>query len=183
MSEKKAMSKKLKSILEYGIYALILVAVVFAVPNYLLEKILVDGTSMETTLLNEEHVLIEKVSRYFGGPDRFDIVVFQKNAGNTQKTYIKRVIGLPGESVQIIGSTIYINGIPLEEQYGKDPIEDAGIAKEGIVLGEEEYFVLGDNRSVSIDSRDSRVGIVKKSELDGVVILRIYPFQKFGTVK
>lgn len=176
------MTKKQKTILEYGIYLVILIAVFFLVPRFVLEKISVDGYSMEDTLQNEEYVLIEKVSRYFTDPDRFDIVVFQKYNGTKNKTYIKRVIGLPGESVQIIGSTIYINGKPIEENYGKDPITDAGIAGDGIILGKDEFFVLGDNRAVSIDSRDSRVGIVKKSELDGVVILRIYPFNKIGFV-
>lgn len=177
------MRNKKSTLIEYGIYLFLLVFVLYIAPNYLLQKIAVDGTSMENTLFDSEHVLIERVSRYFDGPDRFDIVVFTKNHGNYSKTYIKRIIGLPGDTVQIIGSSIYINGEVLEEDFGKDPISFAGTAAGEIKLGEDEYFVLGDNRTVSVDSRDAKVGKVKKEELDGVVILRISPLNSFGTVK
>ena len=177
------MRNKKSVLLEYGIYLFLLVFVLYIAPNYLLEKVAVDGTSMESTLHDSEHVLIEKVSRYFDGPERFDIVVFTKNHGNYDKTYIKRVIGLPGDTVQIIGSTIYINGEVLEENYGKDPISFSGTASEAIRLEEDEYFVLGDNRTVSVDSRDAKVGAVKKEELDGVVVLRVSPWASFGTVE
>ena len=97
--------------------------------------------------------------------------------------YIKRVIGLPGESVQIIVNRIFIDGEEISEDFGKDPMDYAGIASEPILLGEDEYFVLGDNRLVSLDSRDSKVGAVSKEELDGVVFWRIYPWSAIGAVK
>ena len=175
--------KKLSVFLEYAVYLFILVFVLFIAPKYLIEKVLVDGSSMECSLYDGEQVLIEKVSRNFNGPDRFDIVVFTKNHGTYTKTYIKRIIGLPGESVQIIGNRIFINGEELEEDFGKDPMDSAGIAAEPIKLGEGEYFVLGDNRKVSIDSRIKSVGAVDISELDGVVILRVAPFSAFGKVE
>lgn len=174
---------KKSTLLEYGIYLFIVVFVLFLAPKYLMEKILVDGTSMECSLYDEQQVLIEKVSRYFDGPKRFDIVVFTKNHNTYTKTYIKRVIGLPGETVQIIGDSIWINGKQLNETYGKDPIDHSGIAGEPILLAEDEYFVLGDNRLVSVDSRDYKVGVVKKEELDGVVVLRVAPWSAFGSVE
>lgn len=177
------MRKKKSVFLEYAVYLFILVFVLFLAPEYLLEKYLVDGTSMENSLHDGEQVLIEKVSRYFTGPERFDIVVFTKNHGTYKKTYIKRVIGLPGETVQIIDNRIFINGEELSENFGKDPMDSAGIASEPIVLGENEYFVLGDNRKVSADSREKSIGTVKKEELEGVVFLRIAPFSAFGKVK
>lgn len=177
------MRKKKSVFLEYAIYLLILVFVLFLAPNYLMEKYLVDGTSMENSLHDGEQVLIEKVSRYFTGPERFDIVVFTKNHGTYTKTYIKRVIGLPGETVQIIDNRIFINGEELSEEFGKNPMESAGMASEPVVLGENEYFVLGDNRKVSADSREKSIGTVKKEELEGVVFLRIAPFSAFGKVK
>jgi len=177
------MRKKASTLLEYAIYLFIILFVLVLSPKYLMEKILVDGTSMENSLYDGEHVLIEKVSRYFNGPDRFDVVVFTKNHGTYTRTYIKRVIGLPGETVQIIGSQIYINGEVLEEHFGKDPMEDAGIASGPILLGEGEYFVLGDNRRVSVDSRAQAVGVVSIDDLDGVVFLRVAPFSAFGGVK
>lgn len=170
------MHKKRTIFGEYVIYFGILVFVLFLAPRYLVEKYLVDGTSMENALHDNEQVLVEKVSRYFDGPERFDIVVFTKNHGTYTKNYIKRVIGLPGETVQIIDNCIFINGEILEESYGKNPMEDAGIASEPLVLGENEYFVLGDNRRFSVDSRTKAVGTVKTEELVGVVILRIAPF-------
>lgn len=177
------MRKKKSVFLEYAIYLLILVFVLVLAPNYLVEKYLVDGTSMENSLHDGEQVLIEKVSRYFTGPERFDIVVFTKNHGTYTKTYIKRVIGLPGETVQIMDNRIFINGEELSEEFGKDPMDSAGIASEPVVLGENEYFVLGDNRKVSADSREKSIGTVKKEELEGVVFLRIAPFSAFGRVK
>ena len=177
------MHKKKSAFLEYAIYVFILIFVLFIAPNYIVEKVLIDGTSMENSLHDGEHVLIEKVSRYFNGPQRYEIVVFTKVHGTYQKTYVKRVIGLPGESVQILGDRIFINGEEIAEDFGKDPIDYAGIAAEPIFLGEDEYFVLGDNRKVSVDSRDSKVGVVTKDELDGVIFLRVAPWSVFGEVE
>ena len=176
------MRKKYATFLEYAVYLFIIVFVLFLAPKFLMEKILVDGSSMEQSLYDGEQVLIEKVSRYFNGPDRFDVVVFTKNHGTYTKTYIKRVIGLPGETVQIIDSRIYINGEELQEEFGKDPMDSAGTASEPFLLGENEFFVLGDNRRVSVDSRDRAVGAVSMDELDGVVILRVAPFSAIGKV-
>jgi len=176
--------RKVKGILlEYGAYALVLAFALFIAPNYLLEKVKVDGSSMENTLQNSEHILIEKVSRYFDGPERFDIVVFTRESGVTKKTYVKRIIGLPGETVQIIGDDIYINGTVIDENYGKDAMTKAGIAAEPLLLGPDEYFVLGDNRSISLDSRSNTLGVVKKDELDGVVVLRVSPWSAFGRIE
>ncbi len=177
------MRKKISGFLEYALYLFIIIFVLFLAPKYIVEKVLVDGTSMENSLHSGEKLLIEKVSRYFDGPERFDIVVFTKNHGTYTKTYIKRIIGLPGETVQIIDNVIYINGEELKENFGKDPMDTAGIADEPILLGEEEYFVLGDNRLVSVDSRDKIVGAVKKEELDGVAFFRVAPFSAFGGVE
>ena len=177
------MRRKCSAILEYALYLFILVFVLFLAPKYLIGKVLVDGTSMENSLHDGEQVLIEKVSRHFDGPERFDVVVFTKNHDTYTKTYIKRIIGLPGETVQIMEDCIYINGTLLQENFGKDPMDTAGVASEPLILGENEYFVLGDNRKVSLDSRDRSVGTVKKEEIDGVVMIRVAPFSKFGKVK
>ena len=177
------MHKKKRILLEYGIYIGILVFLLFIAPKFLVERVVIDGTSMENTLFDEEQVLIEKISRYFDGPKRFDIVVFTKENGTTKKMYVKRVIGLPKETVQIIGNQIYIDGELLSETYGTTPMDMAGIAGELVFLEEDEYFVLGDNRMVSVDSRQASVGVVKKEELDGVVVFRIAPWASFGKVE
>lgn len=163
------------------IYIAIIVLCMKVVPRYVIQRTIVDGDSMENTLINRENLLVEKVSYHFKEPERFDVIVFYPYGRDNEEYYIKRVIGLPGETVQIIGSDIYINGEILEENFGKDPITRAGIVEEPQTLGDDEYFVLGDNREVSQDSRYEEVGFVKKKNIEGKAILRIYPFDKFGT--
>lgn len=177
------MKRKQRGLTVFALYAFLTVFILFLTPRYLLEKIDVKGISMENTLKNGEQVLIEKVSRYFSEPDRFSVVVFERQTGEMTTTYIKRVIGLPGETVQIIGTVLYINGEPLEDTYGMEPFEDGGIAVDPITLGKGEFFLLGDNRSYSIDSRDSRVGIVKKEEILGTVFFRLTPLSKIGGIR
>lgn len=191
--DKNTKMRKIPSIAkELLVYVAITVICVFLVPNYVIAKNVVDGESMENTLYSGEQILTEMVSYQFGEPKRFDIIVFyhffdDKNTNKSDKDayafYVKRIIGLPGETVRIEGDTIYINGEPLEEHYGKDPISDGGRAEEEITLGEDEYFVLGDNREVSIDSRSSGVGNVKRDWILGKVCARVYPFNKIGCVK
>ena len=169
---------------ELIVYALIVILCVTIVPRYVLQRTEVDGDSMESTLQNEDNLLVEKVCYMFKDPERFDIVTLYPRGRDHTEYYIKRVIGLPGETLQIIGDTIYIDGEPLEEDFGREPIEDPGMAAEPVQLGEDEFFVLGDNRNASTDSRsEQEVGIVKKENIDGHAILRIYPFKNFGTLR
>lgn len=168
---------------EFLVYAVIIVLCVTAVPKYVIQRTEVQGDSMNDNLINEENLLVEKVTYHFKDPDRFDIVTFYPQGRKEDEYYIKRIIGLPGERIQISGNTIYINGEVLKEDYGKEPMMDAGIAEEEIKLGDDEFFVLGDNRNHSMDSRDGEaVGVVKKKNIDGHAILRIYPFSRFGTL-
>lgn len=189
---KKVVSKRKKifSIIgELMIYAMIIVSCAFLIPNYVVAKTVVSGESMENTLKDKDVLLVEKVSYRLDDPERFDMIVFyhfwdnnnpDKKDKDAYEFYVKRVIGLPGETVQIKDGTIYINGEALEEHYGKDVIAEEGRASEEITLGEDEYFVLGDNREVSIDSRSEEVGNVKKDWILGQVCARVYPFDKIG---
>ncbi len=174
--------QKIKAaLIELAIYACIVVVCIFFVPRYVIQRTIVDGTSMENTLQHKDNLLVEKVSYLFTDPDRFDVVVFYPNGREAEEYYIKRVIGLPGETIQIIGEDIYIDGEILEENYGKDPISYAGIAEEPLTLGEDEYFLVGDNRTVSEDSRYANIGPVEKEKIAGKAFVRIYPFSKFGS--
>ena len=115
---------------------------------------------MENTLHNGDNLIVDKLSYRFRDPERFDIIVFPFQY-QTNTYYIKRIIGLPGETVQIMeDGSIYINGEKMEESYGREVIqpETIGRAAEPIVLGEDEYFVMGDNRNNSSDSRTDIVG-------------------------
>lgn len=179
--------KNKKSFLKSLIYDLIFYAVlifvcIYIIPNFVLQRTIVDGSSMENTLKDREQLYVEKISYHFNALKRFDIIVFYPYGRENEDYYVKRIIGMPGEKVQIIDGRIYINDELLEENYGKEPIEDPGRAAEPIYLGEDEYFVLGDNRNRSKDSRSEQVGNVKKENIGGRVILRIYPFDRFGFV-
>ena len=98
-------------------------------------------------------------------------------------SYIKRIIGLPGETVRIRGGCVYINGEQLQEDYGEDYIQEPGLAGRDIVLGADEYFVLGDNRNASVDSRTDGVGLIKRDEILGKAWLRFYPFDKISLIQ
>ena len=157
------------------------------VTNYVAYQTPVEGESMEPTLTDGDSVVIQRLSYYFTDPKRYDVVVFPVNydSGSAEKTYyIKRVIGLPGETVQIDeNGNIYINGELLEENYGAETIQNPGRAVNPITLGEDEYFVMGDNRNNSKDSRSEEVGNVKRSQIIGRAWLRIWPLNKFGLLK
>ncbi len=164
-------------------YAVLIFVCIYIIPNFVIQRTIVDGSSMAETLHDGEHLYVEKLSYRFDALDRFDIIVFYPYGRDNEEYYVKRIIGMPGETIQIIGSDIYINGEILEEHYGKDPITDPGRAENPIILDEDEYFVMGDNRSVSKDSRSSEVGNVKKENIGGRAIFRIKPLSRFGTIE
>ncbi len=167
-------------IMEGMIYIILAILCIFIVPHYVAQRTIVEGASMKDTLSSNDNLIVNKLLFRFTDPKRFDIIVFYPYGRDEEEYYVKRVIGLPGEEVRIEGPDIYINGEVLEEDYGKDPISFAGIAEEPLVLGEDEYFVMGDNRSHSMDSRDEDVGPVKRELIEGKAILRIWPLNKFG---
>ena len=141
------------------------------VTNYVAYQTPVEGESMEPTLTDGDSVVIQRLSYYFTDPKRYDVVVFPVNydSESQEKTYyIKRVIGLPGETVQIIDGSVYINNEKLtDDKYSSTTINEAGIAENPLVLGENQYFVMGDNRNMSTDSRNSYVGLVNKNDIVG----------------
>ena len=168
-----------KEIMDVVIYFGGIFLLTFLIVTFVGQRTEVSGSSMYDTLENGDQLIVDKLSYRLGNPERFDIVVFLEDP--TDKTYyIKRIIGLPGETVQIIGSGIYINGELLEENYGYEPIKKAGRAAQEITLGEDEYFVLGDNRNNSQDSRKEVVGNVKRSQFMGKAFIRIWPLTGFG---
>ncbi len=163
-------------------FVIICLIIILLLRRFVIEKFEISERSMETTLFDKDIVLAEKVSGFFSDYERFDVIIFTKSQGTGSKTYVKRVIGLPGEKVLIADSKIYINGEVISEDYGSGKMGSAGIASVTRELGENEYFVLGDNREISIDSRSSVVGTVKKNEIEGKVIIRLWPFSRFGRI-
>ena len=161
--------------------AVVLVLAVFVV-LFFCDRVTVTGQSMESTLAASDVVLVNRVTYHFDDPARFDVIVFEKENNSAVKKYVKRVIGLPGETVQIIDEVVYIDGMPLQGEAGLEHVTLAGLASKPIQLGANEYFVLGDNRDSSEDSRFSNIGNVKREEIQGRIWLRVTPFSKFGKI-
>lgn len=180
---KKTNSVSLKNIIHELLFYLVIIFVcVYLIPNYVLQRTIVEGKSMENTLEDGDHLYVEKISYRLGLLKRFDIIVFYPYGRDSNEYYVKRIIGLPGETVQIIDGKIYINGEVLEENYGKEPIENPGRAAQPIKLADDEYFVMGDNRNISKDSRYPNVGNVKMKNIGGRAFFRVSPLRKFGPI-
>lgn len=178
------MNKKavLKEVLSLSVYLLIVLILTYLVIHFVGQRTVVDGQSMESTLSDGDNLIVDKISYRFHDPKRYDIVVFPYEY-RKDTYYIKRIIGTPGDSVRIDqNGNIYINEELLVEPYGKESIKDPGIASTTVHLGADEYFVLGDNRNDSLDSREASIGTVKREEIIGRAWLRIYPFNSFGFV-
>ena len=141
------------------------------------------GDSMNPILKNGDVVLVNRFKYDASSPKRGDIIVFKPNGNEHLHSYIKRIIGLPGETIQIKDNSIYINGKILEENYETNEITDAGLASEPIKLAGDEYFVLGDNRQVSDDSRSADIGNVKRSEFEGKAWLILSPRSRIRRIK
>jgi len=153
----------------------ILIAFVVAkfLTSYVIQVTTVHGTSMEHTIQEEDRILVDKLWYQFKEPKRFEIIVFTKDG---RVNLIKRIIGLPGETIRIKDGEIYIDDNKLIEHFGFEPMDMSGDFE--VTLGKDEYFVLGDNRNSSLDSRFSSIGPVQKSEFLGRALVRIYPFNK-----
>ena len=179
------MNRIMRELLNTAIYLLCVLGAVWLVITFVGQRTEVEGASMENTLHNGDNLIVDKLSYRFHDPERFDIIVFPfQFQDNTY--YIKRIIGLPGETVQIMDDgSLYINGEKLEENYGMEVIkpETIGRAAEPIELGDDEYFVMGDNRNNSSDSRTDMVGNITRENIIGKAWLRIWPVSDFGVLQ
>lgn len=161
--------KLMKIVRELVPYICIIILIII-VRIYIITPVRVDGASMNKTLEDGDILLLYKMAKI----DRYDIVVLDEEYDN--EIIIKRIIGLPGETVEIKSGQIYINGEVIEDEYAYGDTSDY----ERVTLKDDEYFILGDNRLISKDSR--YFGPIKKDDLLGEVVLRIWPFSGFGTV-
>lgn len=149
---------------------------------YFGQKVAVVGDSMSPVLNNGDVTLVNRIIYDATAPKRGDIIVFKPKGNENSHYYIKRIIGLPGETVQILEGDVYIDGEKLKEDYGVSEITDPGIASEEIKLAGNEYFVLGDDRENSEDSRMADVGNVKRSYIYGKAWFVVSPWDNFGFV-
>lgn len=171
-----------REILGFLLYVAIVVGITFLIITFVGQRTYVSGSSMENTLSHGDNLIVDKLTYRFSEPKRYDIIVFPFRF-EEHVYYIKRIIGLPGETIRIADGDIYVNGEILQESYGREVIKSAGMAAEEIALGEDEYFVLGDNRNDSTDSRDPNVGLIHRDEIIGRAWLRIWPLNEFGVLK
>ncbi len=174
--------KKSREWLKLLIYIAVVLILVLIINRFVLQKVEVDGPSMQDTLYTNDHLFVEKVSYRFRNPSVYDIIVFRPFEENQDTYYIKRVIGVPGDFIQIKEGKVFRNGEPLEDPQGEEYLYNAGIAEDGILLGEDEYFVLGDNRYKSVDSRSASVGLVKGKAIIGRAFFRVWPLEKIGII-
>ncbi len=177
------MKKAVKEILSTSLYFLGVLVAVYLLLHYVGQRTQVRGESMEPTLEDGDNLIVDKLTYRFNDPERFDIIVFPYKY-EEEKYFIKRIIGLPGETVQITaGGYILIDNQVLYESNGKEVMVDPGTAYKPVTLGKDQYFVLGDNRNNSSDSRNPAVGNIRRSDIVGRAWLRIWPFSKFGILK
>jgi len=162
-----------KEIVEVIVIALV---TVFIIRGFLIQPFLVSGASMEPTFQDGNYLLVDQVTYRFREPERGEVIVF-RYPKDRSIFYIKRIVGLPGDTVVVLGGRVYINGLTLEEEYV--PYDTGGNVN--TKLKSDEYFVMGDNRSHSFDSRNW--GPIIKDDIIGISRLRVLPVQEFGVLK
>ena len=173
---------KTKEIINWIVYFICLMAAVFLINTFVVQRTMVSGESMYPYLHDKDQLMMDKISYRFHDPERFDIIVFPVMRDGKEEYYIKRVIGLPGETVQIKDGQILINGEVYNEKDEFPAITNAGLASEPITVGKGQYFVLGDNRNNSEDSRHNGMGLVDSDRIVGKLWFTISPWKKIGFV-
>ena len=164
-----------------GIDLLLILGLLFRA--FVLQPFLVDGSSMEPNFHNRQFILVDRLTYHFQTPDRGEVIIF-KFPKNPQSDYIKRIIGLPGDTIDIKDNQVYVNNQQINENYldnGETTIAPAGAITFTKTVGQDEYFVMGDNRNNSSDSRDW--GLVPKANIIGRAWFVAYPMNYFGLVK
>ena len=173
----------LKEIAVWIVEILLTIAAAIIMVSFFGFRVSVIGPSMSPTLENGEKVLVNRFVYKLFDPKQNDLIVFQPNGNEKSHYYVKRVIALPGDTVQIKDGKVYVNGELVAESVETEKIENAMMAENEIVVGEDEYFVLGDNRNNSEDSRFASIGNVKKDHITGEAWMVVYPFDRIGLLK
>ena len=178
--------KKEKKSMPIALQLVLLVVMVVVLRN-VMGTVLVKGSSMEPNFNHGDLVFINKLSTSVGSPDYGDVVICKLEEGSGYENIIKRVIGLPGDEIDIVENEddddvydLYVNGEYIEEDFLGEPMMTDGNIEYPFEVPENSYFVMGDNRNESLDSRKESVGAIHKDDLMGKVVLRLYPFSDFG---
>ena len=183
--EAQKIEKKEKKSMPFWMQLVLLVVMVVILRN-VMGTVLVKGSSMEPNFNHGDFVFVNKLSTSIGSPDYGDVVICKLDEGSGYENIIKRVIGLPGDEIEIVENgdvyDLYVNGEYIEEDFLGEPMMTCGNIEYPFEVPENSYFVMGDNRNESLDSRRESVGAIHKSDLMGKVVLRLYPFSDFGLI-
>ena len=187
-SQKVSDKKKEKKSTPLWMQVVMMVVLVVVLRN-VMGTVLVKGSSMEPNFNHGDLVFINKLSTSIGSPDYGDVVICKLDEGSGYENIIKRVIGLPGDEIDIVENEddedvydLYVNGEYIEEDFLGEPMMTDGNIEYPFEVPESSYFVMGDNRNESLDSRRESVGAIHKDDLMGKVVLRLYPFGDFGLI-
>lgn len=173
----------LKEIVSWVVEIAIVLMMAFVLVYFIGMRTSVVGQSMSETLENGDQILVNRFMYKMIGPKADDVVVFLPNGNEKSHYYVKRVIGVPGDTVQIKDGRIYVNGTEFTEKIDAAAIEDAGLAADAVTLEDDEYFVLGDNRNNSEDSRYANIGNIKREYIVGKAWFVISTGDRFGFIK
>lgn len=173
----------LKEIFSWIIEIAIVLMMAFVLVYFIGMRTSVVGQSMSETLENGDQILVNRFMYKVIGPKANDVIVFLPNGNEKSHYYVKRVIGVPGDTVQIKDGRIYVNGTEFTEKVDVASIEDAGLAADAVTLDDDEYFVLGDNRNNSEDSRYANIGNIKREYIIGKAWFVISTGDRFGFIK
>ena len=173
----------LKEIFSWIIEIAIVLMMAFVLVYFIGMRTSVVGQSMSETLENGDQILVNRFMYKVIGPKANDVIVFLPNGNEKSHYYVKRVIGVPGDTVQIKNGRIYVNGTEFTEKVDVASIEDEGLAADAVTLGDDEYFVLGDNRNNSEDSRYANIGNIKREYIIGKAWFVISTGDRFGFIK
>ena len=176
-------TEKVKTAIEWGTEIIVVCILAWMLVSFFGQRVSNAGDSMSPVLKNGDVVLINRIVYDARKPKRGEIIAFRPNGNENAHYCIKRVVGLPGETIQIKDGKIYIDGKVQKKDVYTSDLDFAGIAEKKLTLGETEYFVLGDNRDNSNDSRYKEVGPVKRSKITGRIIFRFYPWKNAGVIQ
>ena len=182
MGEDKTNYSVAKEIFSWLKEIVIIILIFYLINTFLFQNTRVIGQSMEPTLQDGNAVIINKFTYRLKQPSKGDIIVFPYR-GDHSRNYIKRIIGVPGDEINIKDSKVYVNSIEIEEVYIKENMELRGNILFPFTVPDDEYFVMGDNRNNSSDSRYKDVGTVPGEDIIGKASLRIWPLNELGIVK
>ncbi len=173
----------LREIIVWTVQIAIVCFLAFVCVQYFGQRVSMIGDSMQPELANGNITLISKAAYSMGTPKRGDIIAFKPNGNESSHYYIKRIVGLPGETVEVVDGKIVVNGREIKEKYETTEMDELGLLVESFTLKNNEYFVLGDDRQNSEDSRSAEIGAVKRSEIGGKVWFVVSPGKTFGFVR